>query len=208
MYFGKHACCSIDFKMSHMSLYFRNNPFHNYEHACHVTMSVSKLLKRIVAPELTQKQLVELKGKEDIASHLYDYTHGINSDPLATLAVKISALIHDVDHRGCSNAQLMVEEPKMAQKYSNQSIAEQNSLDLAWDALMKDKFNNLRACLFNTEAELMRFRQLIVNGMFPATNVPKSGMSVGLLLSQFLISSLFVVVVVQWSLLPTFLIRN
>jgi hypothetical protein len=131
------------------------------------SISVTKLLKRIVAPELTQAQLDQLKGKEDIASHLYDYTHGINSDPLATLAVKFSALIHDVDHRGVSNMQLMVEEPNMAHIYSNKSIAEQNSLDLAWDVLMQDAFDNLRACIFNTETELMRFRQLIVNGMCP-----------------------------------------
>jgi hypothetical protein len=30
---------------------YRDNPFHNFEHACHVTMSVNKLLMRIVTPE-------------------------------------------------------------------------------------------------------------------------------------------------------------
>jgi hypothetical protein len=29
---------------------YRKNPFHNFEHASHVTMSVAKLLSRIVAP--------------------------------------------------------------------------------------------------------------------------------------------------------------
>jgi hypothetical protein len=29
---------------------YRDNPFHNFEHASHVTMSVVKLLSRIVAP--------------------------------------------------------------------------------------------------------------------------------------------------------------
>jgi len=33
------------------SLYHHDNPFHNFEHASHVTMSVVKLLSRIVAPE-------------------------------------------------------------------------------------------------------------------------------------------------------------
>jgi hypothetical protein len=30
---------------------YRDNPFHNFEHASHVTMSVVKLLSRIVAPD-------------------------------------------------------------------------------------------------------------------------------------------------------------
>lgn len=128
-------------------------------------MSVKKLLKRIVAPDLTEEQLEALKSKDksDLASHLHDYTHGINSDPLTSLAVTFSAMIHDVDHRGVSNMQLMVEEPKMAEMYHNKSIAEQNSLDLAWNVLMQDRFAELRRTLFGDEATLLRFRQLIVN---------------------------------------------
>ena len=67
------------------------------------------------------------------------------------------------DHRGVSNSQLAIEAPEIAQMYSNKSIAEQNSLDLAWDILMQDRFANLRWCLFTTQEELIRFRQLIVN---------------------------------------------
>lgn len=130
-------------------------------------MSVKKLLKRVVAPDLTEEQLEELQGKgqEDLASHLHDYTHGINSDPLTSLAITFSALIHDVDHRGVSNTQLAVENPEMAALYHNKSIAEQNSLDLSWDLLMEEQFTDLRKCLFGDENTLMRFRQLIVNGM-------------------------------------------
>lgn len=51
----------------------------------------------------------------------------------------------------------------MATKYSNKSIAEQHSLDLAWDLLMQDRFSKLRACIFASNEELLRFRQLIVN---------------------------------------------
>ena len=59
-------------------------------------MSVNKLLKRIVAPDLSEKELKKLKKVDDLAFHLHDYTHGINSDPLLHLAITISALIHDV----------------------------------------------------------------------------------------------------------------
>jgi hypothetical protein len=55
---------------------YRLNPFHNFEHACHVTVSVSKLLKRIVTPELD----VENFKSTDLASQLHDCTYGITSD--------------------------------------------------------------------------------------------------------------------------------
>jgi hypothetical protein len=57
----------------------------------------------------------------------------------------------------------MVEQPAMATKYHYKSVAEQHSLTLAWDILMSDEFDKLRAILFPSHFELMRFRQLIVN---------------------------------------------
>ena len=75
---------------------YRSNSFHNFEHACHVTMSVDKLLKRIVAPEME-------KGDQ---KSLHEYTHGLTSDPLVLLAITWGALVHDVDHRGVSNMQV------------------------------------------------------------------------------------------------------
>ena len=68
-----------------------------------------------------------------------------------------------VDHQGVSNTQLAEENPDLAKMYDKKSIAEQNSLDLAWDLLMEERFGNLRHCLFASNAELLRFRQLIVN---------------------------------------------
>ena len=143
---------------------YRDNPFHNFEHACHVTMSVNKLIKRIVAPDLSGADIeASQQDEEQLALQLHDFTHGINSDPMALFAVTFSALIHDVDHRGVSNTQLAKEEPSMAETYRNKSLAEQNSVDVAWDLLMLDQFDKLRRYVFCTQAELMRFRQLIVN---------------------------------------------
>jgi hypothetical protein len=98
-----------------------------------------------------------------LSSHLHDFTHGINSDPMAVFAIVFSALIHDADHRGVSNVQLAKEEPEMGDLYHCKSVAEQNSLDVSWGLLMSPQFDRLRALLFGTEAELLRFRQLIVN---------------------------------------------
>jgi len=152
-----------DFVSAIASMY-HPNPFHNWEHACHVTMSVNKLLMRIVAPDVEMENLEEGACNHDkLASQIHAYTHGINSDPLGIFAIIFSAIIHDVDHRGVSNPQLMTEEQEMAAKFHNKSIAEQHSFHLAWDLLMSERFDDLRACLFADKDELLRFRQITIN---------------------------------------------
>ena len=78
---------------------YNQNAFHNFDHASHVVMSVIKLMSRINAPTSLND---EYKG----AATLHDHTYGITSDPLTQFACAFSALIHDVDHVGVSNAQL------------------------------------------------------------------------------------------------------
>lgn len=68
-----------------------------------------------------------------------------------------------VDHRGVSNAQLSNEDPELASQFSNKSIAEQNSVHVAWSILMEDKYKNLRQLMFSTESDLLHFRQILVN---------------------------------------------
>jgi 3'5'-cyclic nucleotide phosphodiesterase len=87
--------------------------------------------------------------------------YGITSDPLTHFGILFATLIHDVDHTGCSNPQRGKEEPELAEKYRNRSIAEQNSVDLAWGFLMQ--YKNLQACIWSTPDELIRFRHLVVN---------------------------------------------
>jgi len=64
---------------------------------------------------------------------------------------------------GVPNAQLVKEQAHVASLYKNKSIAEQNSLDLAWDLLMSREYRELQRTIFATQAELQRFRQLVVN---------------------------------------------
>jgi class 3 adenylate cyclase len=145
---------------------YRNNPFHNFEHASHVTMSMNKLLQRVVKPNIDLRGSVKDKSnmKEEIASELHNYTYGITSDPLTQFALVFSALIHDCDHWGVSNNQLIKEGVPIASKYQNKSVAEQNSVDLAWDLLMEsDEYGDLQRCIFPTDDEYKRFRQVVVN---------------------------------------------
>jgi class 3 adenylate cyclase len=101
---------------------YRDNSFHCFEHASHVTMSVSKLLSRIVAPDVPED------GEGDMDEVIHDFSYGITSDPLTHFAVVLSALIHDVDHRGVPNFVLGKEDPNLAKVYMDKSIAEQNSI--------------------------------------------------------------------------------
>ena len=61
------------------------------------------------------------------------------------------------------NAQLVKEEHAIAARYNNISVAEQNSVDVAWDILMQPRYQALRSAIYSSEAEMIRFRQLVVN---------------------------------------------
>uniref|UniRef100_A0A7S3P6B8 Phosphodiesterase n=1 Tax=Amphora coffeiformis TaxID=265554 RepID=A0A7S3P6B8_9STRA len=147
-----------------ISFMYRDNPFHNFEHASHVCMSVNKLLSRITAPDL------QLNGSGDLEHELHDHTYGITSDPLTQFACVLCALIHDVDHTGLPNSVLVKEETPLAKAYNNRSVAEQNSIDLAWDALMGIQYTELRQAIYQTKEEFQRFRQLLVNAVL-ATDI-------------------------------------
>jgi hypothetical protein len=120
----------------------------------HVTQSSSKLLSRIVAPKNIEHQ-----------EELHDHTYGITSDPLTQFSVIFASLIHDVDHRGVPNIELIKEFPTLGSMYKEQAVAEQNSLNVAWTLLMDPKFEKLRGAIYTTEEELLRFRKLVVNSL-------------------------------------------
>lgn len=115
---------------------YRDIPYHNFEHASHVTQSSYVMVKRI--------------------------THqGIAKNPLAKFALVFSALIHDVDHTGLTNEQLIKRDKQLSRKFKRRSIAEQNSILVAWRLLIKPRFDQLRRHMFANEYEKKRFRQLI-----------------------------------------------
>jgi class 3 adenylate cyclase len=151
---------------------YGNNPFHNFEHASHVTMSATKLLSRIVSPHDIDYSEMSYKQQKS-HTKLHQQTYGITSDPLTHFAITLSALIHDVDHPGVPNAQLVKEKTALAVKYKDKSVAEQNSVDLAWNLLMGPKYENLVRYICTSKEERMRFRQLIVNSVMATDIVDK-----------------------------------
>jgi hypothetical protein len=140
-----------------IALLYHDNSFHNYEHACHVTMSANKLLQRIVVP-------VSQETKE-YRKEAHDYTYGLTSDPLTQFAIVFSAIVHDLDHHGVSNQQLVKEKNRLATIYSDKSVAEQNSIDLAFEVLTSASYSELVSCICGDESEYKRFRQLVINSV-------------------------------------------
>eukprot|EP00977_Amphora_coffeiformis_P029872 scaffold43171_cov176-Amphora_coffeaeformis.AAC.2 len=144
---------------------YRKNSFHNFEHASHVILSANKLLKRIMAADDCKPLNDALTCQE-----LHNHTYGIGTDPLTQFAVVFSALIHDVGHEGVPNFVLGKMHPLLADKYSNKSIAEQRSVDIAWELLLLPQFSHLRASIYQNKSDYTRFRYLCVNGVM-ATDI-------------------------------------
>jgi 3'5'-cyclic nucleotide phosphodiesterase len=87
---------------------------------------------------------------------------------MAMLTVYVSHFLNLVlafasNNVGVSNAQLMKEAEHLSSTYRHRSVAEQNSLDITWNLLMEDRFQHLRQCMFSSNEDLQRFRQILVN---------------------------------------------
>eukprot|EP00605_Chrysophyceae_sp_TOSAG23-4_P001574 GSChrysophyteH1.ASY1.ANO1.1727.1 assembled CDS len=82
-------------------------PYHNFAHACHVFMNTFVLLQDSV----------------------------IAFTRVERAALLFGAIVHDLEHQGVPNAQLVKEGSPLALKYSNSSVAENNSIDVALELL-------------------------------------------------------------------------
>ena len=143
---------------------YRDVPFHNFEHASHVAQSADKMMNRILS-SATDNTHQDSVTRQSIAeqSELHYSTFGISSDPLTQFAVVFAAVVHDVDHTGVPNVQLVKEGAEVAAKYGNKSVAEQHSVHLALRLLSGPQYTDLQNCICATDDERNRFRQLLVN---------------------------------------------
>ena len=170
--------------VSSIASQYRNVPFHNFEHASHVALSANKMIKRIITDHKGYGGSIRSfengkssgninnnsssngnnnnNNRADLSAQHYS-TFGISSDPLTQFAVVFAALIHDVDHRGVPNVQLVREKADVAIKFGDKSVAEQQSVDLALRLLAEPRFKDLQLCVCETEQEQRRFRQLLIN---------------------------------------------
>ena len=71
--------------------------------------------------------------------------------------------MHDVDHQGIPNRQLSRENHPLALLYNDKSIAEQNSLKVAFSTLMDPRFAELRHTLCPTSEDQFEFRRIVID---------------------------------------------
>ena len=87
---------------------YQSNPFHNFDHAVHVTMSVVKFFNQIPTSKNGNDHFDQEKTVSSIKQEvsIQDNMNGLVSDPLTLVACMFAALVHDVQHPGISNIQL------------------------------------------------------------------------------------------------------
>ncbi|KAG7342939.1 adenylate/guanylate cyclase [Nitzschia inconspicua] len=86
------------------------------------------------------------------------------SMPLMWHFLSQNSLIHDADHPGVGNQQLVKEGHPLSKTYPT-SIAERHSLKLSWQLLRQDCYHELRRTIYTTVAEFEHFRQLLVHSV-------------------------------------------
>jgi len=127
----------LDAFLSEVRLSYNDNPYHSFDHACHVTCSAQCLL-----------------------NHL-DSAVAANFDDLDHLALLFSAAIHDVDHLGVFNGKLVADGHPYALQFNDQSVAEMRSLQLGFQFLARPECDFLSAQL--SREEMTRFRKTVID---------------------------------------------
>ncbi|GKY94412.1 hypothetical protein MPSEU_000407100 [Mayamaea pseudoterrestris] len=118
-------------------------PYHNASHATHVTISTNKLLDMLWVHRCN--------------------SFGLRQNALSLLALVFAAIIHDVEHRGLPNRQLALEDDELAILYNDTSIAEQRSLFIGFQELLKPDYKELRETIFPVSTEYHEFRSKVLS---------------------------------------------
>jgi len=157
--------------------YRRENPFHNFQHASNTVLSIDQMIRKITSSSDILQTGFDGAPRTigEIAKELDTRTFSIDSDPITQFSMIFSALVHDVDHMGVSNQQLIKNGSPLATLYKKRCISEQNSIDISWWLLMKADFDDLRSSIYSDLSEKRRFRQVLVNSVI-ATDVLDSKM--------------------------------
>lgn len=153
--------------------------FHSFEHAAHVTISMNKLLFMLTGNSNFRDNMVKRRtseltyggvigggrgGNHDhrVPGDRTNVSYGIGEDPRVLFAMVFSSLIHDVGHTGVPNSVLVDEEDELAILHNDVSVAEANSLQVAFSILQKDEFAQLKRCISPTPQERKFFRKKVI----------------------------------------------
>lgn len=157
--------------------YRRENPFHNFQRATHNVLSIDQMIRKITSPSNILHTGFDGAPRTvgEIAKELDTRSFSISSDPNIQFAMVFSALVHDVDHMGISNQQLIKNDSPLATLYKKRCISEQNSVDISWWLLISGDFEDLRFSIYSDTSEKRCFRQALVNSII-ATDILDANM--------------------------------
>mmetsp|Transcript_14577 Transcript_14577/g.22489 ORF Transcript_14577/g.22489 Transcript_14577/m.22489 type:complete len:709 (+) Transcript_14577:328-2454(+) len=141
----------IHIYVQRIALSYNSVPYHNFEHATHVLLSANKLLYLLVT------------ASDNATNANAQYAYGLSSNFAYHLAFIFAALVHDVEHGGVSNQQLVIECDPLSILYNDQSILEQHSLAVAFKILLEPDFEELRAVMFPTKDDFVNFRKVVID---------------------------------------------
>jgi hypothetical protein len=144
-----------DFISAIASMHERDD-FHAFEDAINVINATTKLLSTLIQPE--EEHTRRQRGTRSVDRFTSPYS--ILSDPVVRFSMLFAALVHNL-------GELSIH---AARKYRNKSVLEQCSVDVAWDLLTQPGYDDLRENIFRTDANLKRFRQILVNAVL-ATDI-------------------------------------
>jgi hypothetical protein len=143
------------FVYSILQRYNNHLSFHNYQHSTAVTVSTNKLIDLMLS----------LDSDNFLDDAERPVTFGLRRDPVALAALQFAALIHDVEHPGVTNRQLVAEGDPLAVLYNDQSVTEKNSLHVAFSELLKDDYKELRVAMFPDDGTYRYFRTVVINAV-------------------------------------------
>jgi len=135
-----------EFVLEISDLYNEALPYHNFERASHVALSLKTMIN-------SAEKAVGTKSKDELFS----------SDPLAEFGCLFAMLIHGVDHSGASNAELVKEKNEKVSLFHGRCINEQHAFNVGMELLMSEKYRYIRTMIAATKQEWARFRQVVVN---------------------------------------------
>ena len=124
-------------------------PYHNAEHAYHVTLSLNKLLDMVLSRKFGEA--------------VTPPSFGLRYNPLALFSMVFAALCHDVEHMGVGNRVLSSEDNPLAVMYNDQSIAENRSLYVAFDEFLCPEYQHFRKVLCPQTEDYHNLRKFTIN---------------------------------------------
>ncbi len=147
--------------VSNIASLYRDVLYHNFEHASHVVASTDVLIamlknKRPQNHNNSKRRCSASTNFSDITSDFstsqrnHPMSNDLSNCPLIHVALVICALVHDVEHQGVGNKQLVDEDDPLAIKYNGKSVAENHSLDVALQMLQEPRYSCLYTCIVGT----------------------------------------------------------